>query len=1472
MRHRRSVNRCRRTRSLLHVACLDSLERRCLLSGTLYPLTNIPVLDSDPSASAKLYLDFHGEPAESWGLAPIPATPAYDTDGDPTTFSADELANIQQIWARVAEVYSPFNIDVTTVDPGSYNNQQAQRVVIGGDGSWDGSGETGVSEVGSFYNNQANTSYVFSASVGGDPHETAELIAHEAGHAFGLNHQSVYSGTSLVEEYNPGNGDTAPIMGNSLNSTRGLWWDGPNDQAYNDIQDDMAVIAGSNNGFGYRAIEDGQTTGTADALGISNDTASASGIIEHTNQTDFYSFTTTGGSVTLNVNVAPYGPTLHAQEVLEDGSGNIIASADDANTLGQTITTTLSAGNYYIVVESYGQYGDVGQYTVSGTVPESSVGSFSISGSSTTNEQSSYTLSLSATDPGQTISSWFITWGDGSTQNVTGDPSSVAHTYSAGPNNYTISATATDGTGTYDASNTIAVSVAHVAPTLTLSGASSVNEGSLYTLGLASVELAGHAVSGWSINWGDGNTQVVSGNPSSVTHTFALGPQSDTISATATDDVNTYSAGNSIVVSVVHVPPMVTISGASSVNEGSVYTLNLSATEIAAHSISGWVITWGDGSAPQNLSGNPSTATHTYATGPHSYTISATATDNVSTYPASQPVTVNINHIPPTLTLSGASSVNENSVYTLGLSGVELAGHAISAWSINWGDGNTQVVSGNPSSVDHTYLAAGTCTISASATDDVSTYAATSRSVTINKVPPTLSVTGASTGAPGGIYTLSLLGTEVDSDTITQWVINWGDGNSNTITGNPSSTSHTYAAPGNFTISAQASDQHGTYSANSFGVNINAALPIANPGGPYTVNVGSTVVLSGAASSGTGLIYAWDLNGNGIFGETGSAATNGDETGVSPTFTAGKQPGAFVIKLKVTDTFDQTSTATVMIIVLHTAPTLTIAGTSTVNETTPYTLSLSAIESDASVISRWAINWGDGTGIQAVSGDPSSVSHTYQYTSQPLTISATATDAGGTYSANSLTISVLHLPPTVAISGSASATVESSYTLNLSATDPGHVLEGWTIDWGDGVIDSLAGNATVATHSFSYQAKPFNITATLADDVGSYTSNTLSVSVSEPTVINSQPTTTATAATIGSSTASFNVIFSDPAGLDLAIMEATQILVTGPNGYSQSAVLQNVVSSNATTATLSFEAASPGSQWEGNDNGTYTISAVTSGSPAAVGTFTIAVMRIDGAGNTLKTARNLGKVAPGFNTKIDDSVGPFDQFDYYRIQVTQKAGLTLSVGGLIDSVVVQLLNASGHVIDSQTAGSGQSTLYQDIIAPGTYYIKLNGIGSLGTDYSMNLTSTTLPVDKAGNKLSSSRNLGPIGPKSNINISDSLNPFDTQDDYHFTVGKNVIPSFNFSGLADGATVQLLNRDGSVVADLPVDSSGDASYSGPLTVGLYYINATSTSQTASNYSLHFGAIAAAKPATQHSAPAAAPASILFSDTSIADAIFG
>lgn len=347
---------------------VESLETRWLLST--YPLSSVPLLNSDPGAKAEIYLDFQGtSKITTWGSYSVPATPAYDTDGDPTTFSDAELANIQQIWARVAEKFSPFNINVTTVDPGTLTPGVDMRAVIGGAGTWTGGTYGGYSYIGSFTTSN-NTSWIFSSNLGsGDPHYTAEAIAHEAGHEFGLQHQSTWSGTTLTAVYSTGNSYEAPIMGDSYYAARGTWWDGTSQLGYNTIQDDMGVISSSTNGFGYRPQDHGQSLGSADALSVAGDgTVSASGIIEKTSDTDFFTFVTGSGTLTLNGNVAQYGATLDLKLVLLDANGTVIASAASATQLNESVTATVPAGTYYLEVASYGNYGDVGQYTVSGSV------------------------------------------------------------------------------------------------------------------------------------------------------------------------------------------------------------------------------------------------------------------------------------------------------------------------------------------------------------------------------------------------------------------------------------------------------------------------------------------------------------------------------------------------------------------------------------------------------------------------------------------------------------------------------------------------------------------------------------------------------------------------------------------------------------------------------------------------------------------------------------------------------------------------------------------------------------------------------------------------------------------------------------------------------------------------------------------------------------------------------------------------
>ena len=176
--------------------------------GATYALSNLPALSSLPGAAATLYLGFLGHYDAAWGGYGNITTPVFDQDGDATTFSDGELATIQSIWQAVAEDYSPFNVNVTTVLPPSFANGVAQFVAIGGNGAWTGGTYGGVAYVNSFTNSLPNVSFVFTSNLAnGNFKYTADAVSHEAGHAFGLQHQSQYAANgALLNDYYGGPG------------------------------------------------------------------------------------------------------------------------------------------------------------------------------------------------------------------------------------------------------------------------------------------------------------------------------------------------------------------------------------------------------------------------------------------------------------------------------------------------------------------------------------------------------------------------------------------------------------------------------------------------------------------------------------------------------------------------------------------------------------------------------------------------------------------------------------------------------------------------------------------------------------------------------------------------------------------------------------------------------------------------------------------------------------------------------------------------------------------------------------------------------------------------------------------------------------------------------------------------------------------------------------------------------------------
>ncbi len=335
-------------------------------------------LHSNPDADLKIYLDFDGHTTSGtfWNQSysnnnPF-TTPAWSLDGS-SAFSNNELATIQRIWAAVAEDFAPFEVDVTTEDPGtnglrktsSFDTEYGIRVVIG-DNTWFPVSAGGVAYLTSFDWSTDTPVFVFNSSEVG----VREAASHEVGHALGLSHDGL-NGSS----YHPGtgSGDTSwgPIMGAPYFASLTQW--NPGDYAgANQFEDDLQIIT-TQNGFGYRTDDYGSTIATAEEIQPTGNEILVHGVIERNTDLDYFSFNHGGGQINIAFDSALYGPNLDILARLYNSSGTLVAISNPTNDIRASFNMTLGAGTYYISVDGtgntgYSDYGSLGNYWISGSI------------------------------------------------------------------------------------------------------------------------------------------------------------------------------------------------------------------------------------------------------------------------------------------------------------------------------------------------------------------------------------------------------------------------------------------------------------------------------------------------------------------------------------------------------------------------------------------------------------------------------------------------------------------------------------------------------------------------------------------------------------------------------------------------------------------------------------------------------------------------------------------------------------------------------------------------------------------------------------------------------------------------------------------------------------------------------------------------------------------------------------------------
>ncbi|MGH7134291.1 MAG: PKD domain-containing protein, partial [Pirellulales bacterium] len=227
--------------------------------------------------------------------------------------------------------------------------------------------------------------------------------------------------------------------------------------------------------------------------------------------------------------------------------------------------------------------------------------------------------------------------------------------------------------------------------------------------------------------------------------------------------------------------------------------------------------------------------------------------------------------------------------------------------------------------------------------------------------------------------------------------------------------------------------------------------PVADPGGPYTINEGDSLMLDASHSSdpdGDPLSYTWDINGDGVFG---------DATTATPTLSWAELnalgivngPSSFTLALRVDDGQGHVVTSQSTLTVLNVAPTASAGDDQNVTEGESVTLT--GVFTDPGTVDTHTFNWHvDDDNGQAIADGAGQDFSFVPDDAGTYTVTYTVTDSDGGLGSSVVHVYVADAPPVATILGApAQGTVGVPINLSASVTDasPVNTAAGFQYFW-----------------------------------------------------------------------------------------------------------------------------------------------------------------------------------------------------------------------------------------------------------------------------------------------------------------------------------------------------------------------------------------------------------------------------------------